>query len=90
MQSKENTVGFIISGKSKKSEDMAQDQVLISSFFFFLLSFLNEASSSRKVYSINMLLESDLHSLEPTVKIFLTTLHMKDDSVLVRNWFILK
>lgn len=88
MQSKENTVGFVISGKSKKSENMAQDQILIS---FVLISVLNEAASSnRNVHSIKMLLESDLHSLEPTVKIFLTTLHMKDDSVLVRNWFILK
>lgn len=88
MQSKENTVGFVISGKSKKSENMAQDQILIS---FVLISVLNEAASSnRNVHSIKMLLESDLHSLEPTVKIFLTTLHMKDDSVLVRNWFILE
>lgn len=88
MQSKENTVGFVISGKSKKSENMAQDQILIS---FVLISVLNEAASSnRNVHSIKMLLESDLHSLEPTVKNFLTTLHMKDDSVLVRNWFILK
>lgn len=83
MQSKENTVGFVISGKSKKSENMAQDQILIS---FVLISVLNEAASSNgNVHSIKMLLESDLHSLEPTVKIFLTTLHMKDDSVLVRN-----
>lgn len=35
MQSKENTVGFVISGKSKKSENMAQDQILIS---FVLIS----------------------------------------------------
>lgn len=35
MQSKKNIVGFIISGKSKKSEDMAQDQDLISSLFLF-------------------------------------------------------
>lgn len=90
MQSKENTVGFIIRGKSKKSEGMAQDQVLISSFFLVLISILIEASGSRKVHSIKMLLESELHSLQPTVKIFLMILHMKDDSVLVRNQFILK
>lgn len=36
MQSKENAVGFIIRGKSKKSEGVAQDQVLISSFFWSL------------------------------------------------------